>query len=136
MQDLKDAIAATFAANATLVATCAGNLWFSEAAQVPTYPYGVVFFNNVIPAASLPATTLTNQREEYQTQFSFWDDDVDDTDILAIESLMHTTFDYKSMTVSNHDNWSTRPTGSRIMRVKEAKRWHLVMEYSIQLQKT
>lgn len=136
MEELIDAIATTFAANGTLVATCAGNLWFEEAAQVPTYPYGVFFINNVIPTASLPATTETNQREEYMTQFSFWDDDVDRSDMMTIESEMKSTFDYQAMTVSVHTNWSTRPMGSRIMRVKEAKRWHLVMEYSIQLQKT
>lgn len=136
MEEVIDAIMSTFAANATLAATCAGNLWDSEAEQDPDYPYGVLYINNVIPTAVLPATTETNQFEEYMVQFSFWDDDTDRTDIMTIESEMKQTFDYTKMTVVDHDNWSTRPIrGNKIERTEE-KRWKLTMEYSIQVQKT
>jgi len=135
MEELIDAIYTTFTANSTLSASLSGGLFFEEATQGVSYPYGVYFVNNVEPSGYLPISTTTNKVEEYSIQFNIWDESRKRTTITGIEDDMKECYDDTIMTVVNHTNTFTTLERSHLFRDPE-KRWQLTMDYRIRLRRT
>lgn len=135
MEELIDAIYTTFSANPTLSASLSGGLFFDEATQDSSYPYGVYFVNNIMPSGYLPISTTSNKVEEYSVQFNIWDESRPRSIITGIEDDMKGCYDDTIMTVANHINTFTTLERSHLFRDPE-KRWQLTMDYRIRIRRT
>ena len=111
-----------------LTATING-MFFTEAPQGQTYPYGVYHL-----ISNVPSWTFDADMENYIIQFNLFDDDSSSEDINTAFTALTGLYDWCDLDTSGYSNIYMKRELSNL--TKESDIWNYFIQYRIEVQKS
>ena len=127
MQVLFESIWNKYNGSSGLKATIEG-MYFTEAPQGQTYPYGVYHL-----ITNVPSWTFDADMENYIIQFNLFDDDSSSTDINTAFKALTGLYDWCDLDTSGYSNIYMKREISNLTR--ESDVWNYFVQYRIEIQK-
>jgi len=128
MQVLFESIWNKYNGSSGLKATIEG-MYFTEAPQGQTYPYGVYHL-----ITNVPSWTFDADMENYIIQFNLFNDDSSSTDINTAFKALTDLYDWCDLDTSGYSNIYMKREISNL--TKESDIWNYFVQYRIEVQKS
>jgi len=130
MKELAAAITVHFQVTNTLKTALGGQMYFHEALQGATFPYGIYYVTD-----DDSDLDFSDEHETIAIQFSLFSENNAPDEAFTLGGYLKSLFDNAALSVSGYSLISWIRTGQRIVRDEENATWTNIFEYEAILEK-